>query len=264
MKRKRVWELDFARGFAIIMMIWDHLMFDLKDMDYYFKNFDELNRSGFLWVNQFAETYWNSTVRFYGHFFFVSVFLIVSGISFTFSKSNLNRSIKLLIVAALISIITYAIEAFSGLDAFIIFGIIHMFAFSIFLTYLFRKIWNNDIFIFTVGVGIVLIGFILKFWQFEYVPKLTWDVIPYLLLGTKAYGADYFGLFPYWGMIMIGTVIGNVFYKNKVTLIPSVEPSRKNIVMITGRNSLLVFITHQFVLYAIIFLVGFLFGYRFI
>ena len=76
MKRKRVWELDFARGFAIIMMIWDHLMFDLKDMDYYFKNFDELNRSGFLWVNQFAETYWNSTVRFYGHFFFVSVFFV--------------------------------------------------------------------------------------------------------------------------------------------------------------------------------------------
>ncbi|MBN2540711.1 MAG: DUF1624 domain-containing protein [Bacilli bacterium] len=285
MKQKRIWELDFARGFAILMMVFDHLMYDLKDMDSYFNNFDELNRSGFVWLNQLAELYWNSTLRFYGHFFFVSVFLIVSGISFTFSKSNLARSLKLMGVAALISIITYLIEEFTGMNTFIIFGVIHMFGVSIFLTWLlwslpsflswlFQKVgikadpktaWARyyDWFILLVGTFIIIMGIQSHFWQLRYISTIRWEDIPGLLYGTRAYGADYFGLFPYSGMIMIGTVIGRQFYANRVSLIPSVKMSPKNPVLFTGRNSLWVFVTHQFILFAIIFIIGYLFGYRF-
>ncbi|MFH0993386.1 MAG: heparan-alpha-glucosaminide N-acetyltransferase domain-containing protein, partial [bacterium] len=28
----RIWEIDFLRGFSIIMMVWDHLMYDLKSV----------------------------------------------------------------------------------------------------------------------------------------------------------------------------------------------------------------------------------------
>ena len=27
--RSRIWELDFLRGLSVILMIWDHLMFDI-------------------------------------------------------------------------------------------------------------------------------------------------------------------------------------------------------------------------------------------
>ena len=28
-KKQRAWEIDFLRGFAIIMVVWDHTLFDL-------------------------------------------------------------------------------------------------------------------------------------------------------------------------------------------------------------------------------------------
>ncbi|XMB72603.1 heparan-alpha-glucosaminide N-acetyltransferase domain-containing protein [Mycoplasmatota bacterium WC30] len=262
MKKTRIWELDFVRGFAIIMMIFDHLMYDLKNLDSYFYNFNLVDNGVFNWLSSFSELYWNSELRFFGHFFFVSVFLIVSGISFTFSKSNLSRANKLMIVAVLISVVTFAIEYFTGMQMFIIFGVIHMYAFSTFLTYLFRKIWDNDVFIFTIGAGILILGVSLEFWELHYISKITWDTLPGIIIGTKAFGADYFGLIPYLGIIMIGTVIGNLFYKNKVTLLPKVKLSEKNVFIFAGRKSLIIFLTHQFILMGLIIIVGYILGYR--
>lgn len=262
MKKKRIWELDFIRGFAIIMMVFDHLMYDLGHLDNYFNNFIAVNNNAFNWLNDLAELYWVSDIRVAGHFFFVSLFLIVSGISFTFSKSNLSRSLKLLIVAVLISLVTYAIQYFAGLHTFIIFGVIHMYALSTFLTYVFRKIWNNELFILTIGMAIVLLGLILRFWELNYIPSISLADIPGLVFGTRAYGADYFGLVPYMGMIMIGTVIGNAYYKNKVTMLPQVNISEKNICIKAGKYSLYIFLLHQVVLFAIMFIIGLIFGYK--
>jgi len=262
MKRKRIWELDFLRGFAIIMMVFDHLMYDLGQIDSYFKNFIEVDSGVFNWFNEIAESYWISDLRFFGHFFFVSVFLIISGISYTFSKSNLSRSLKLLIVAVLISVITGLIQYFTGLHMFIIFGVIHMYAISIFLTYIFRKIWNNELFILIIGMSIIFLGLVIKFWQLNYIANIGITDIPGIIIGTKAYGADYFGLVPYLGMIMVGTVIGNTYYINKTSLFPQVKITDKNICVKAGKYSLYIFLLHQLVLFAIIFIVGFIFGYK--
>lgn len=262
MKKQRIWELDFARGFAIIMMIFDHLMYDFMSMDSYFGNFTAVDRPVFNWLNRVASLYWGSDLRFFGHLFFITVFLVVSGISFTFSKSNLNRSLKLLVVAGLISVVTYFGELWGHIDIFIIFGIIHMYAFSIFLTYLVRKIWNNDIFIFGLGLVVIGIGIAFNFWELHYIDRLSWGAMPGVIIGTKAFGADYFGIIPYWGMILIGTVIGNLFYKNRVSLLPRAKVSEKNIANFAGRNSLIIFLTHQFVIFGLLFIIGYLFGYR--
>lgn len=261
MSRKRIWELDFFRGFAIIMMVFDHLMYDLGHLDNYFSNFNQVDHSAFNWLNDLAELYWVSELRVFGHFLFVSLFLIISGISFTFSKSNLSRSIKLMIVAILISVVTWIVEELTGMNVFIIFGVIHMYAFSTLITYLLRKLWNNDMFVLTLGVGIILLGIIMEFWNLRYIPSLNFADIPGILLGTKAYGADYFSLVPYLGVIMIGTVIGNTFYKNKVTLFPSAKVTDKNICVQAGKYSLWIFLLHQLVLFAIIFMIASIFGY---
>jgi len=262
MKKARIWELDFARGFSIIMMIFDHLMYDLKNFDSYFSNFYSVDIAVFNWLERAATWYWTSGLRDVGHMFFISVFLLVSGISFTFSKSNLNRSIKLLIVAVLISVITYAIEEFSGLRIFIIFGIIHMYAVTIFITYLARKIWNNDIFIFGLGIAAIALGIYFEFWDLHYISSLSLADMPEIIVGLKAFGADYFGIFPYLGIIMIGTVLGNLFYKNRVSLFTSKQPSDKNIVLFAGKHSLIIFLTHQFILFGLMFIIGYIFGYR--
>lgn len=263
MKQTRIWELDFFRGFAIIMMIFDHLMYDFRNLDSFFSNFQQLDLAVFNFLNDLAKLYWHSELRFFGHFFFVSVFLIVSGISYTFSSSNLKRSIKLMIVAGLITLVTTVIDLTTGLRMQIVFGIIHMFGVTIFLTYLVRKIWNNDIFIFSLGVIILILGIVIEFWDLNYINSLSLNDIPGLIIGTRAFGADYFGIVPYWGMIMIGTVIGNVFYREKMSLLPQIKYAKKNIVLFAGRRSLIIFLTHQLVLLGIIFAMGLVLGYRF-
>lgn len=263
MKRTRIWELDFLRGFAIIMMIFDHLMYDFRNLDSFFSNFHQVDLSVFNFLNDLAKLYWHSELRFFGHFFFVSVFLIVSGISYTFSSSNLKRSIKLMIVALLITLVTGIIQWTTDLRMLIVFGIIHMFGVTIFLTYLVRKIWNNEIFVLTLGMIVLLLGIVIEFWDLNYIQNVSFTDLPGLVIGTKAFGADYFGIIPYWGMIMIGTVIGNVFYRHKMSLLPKVKYSEKNIVLFAGRKSLIIFLTHQLVLLGIIFALGLIFGYRF-
>lgn len=263
MKNKRIWELDFLRGFAIIMMVFDHLMFDLGELESFYSNFYQVDNAFFHWLNNLAEHYWIWSIRDIGHLFFISLFLLISGISFTFSKSNLKRTIKMLIVAILISVVTYIIEEVTGYQSFIIMGVIHMYALSTLITYIFRKIWDNDIFIFTVGSIIILLGFVIEFWEFNYIYSIHLDDIFGLIIGTKAFGADYFGIIPYLGVIMIGTVLGNIFYKNKVSLLPHVKISEKNIVILAGRYSLWIFVLHQGVLLVLIYLIGLIFGYTF-
>lgn len=96
--KKRIWELDFLRGLAIIMMVFDHIMYDFAYLPGYFSNFYDVNHPLFNWLNDFARLYWNSTLRFFGREFFVLLFLLISGISFTFSKDNFKRGGKMLAV----------------------------------------------------------------------------------------------------------------------------------------------------------------------
>ncbi len=262
MKKSRIWELDFLRGFAIFMMIFDHLLYDLQNLSSIFVNFWEVDSRIFNWLEDFGRLYWYSDLRLFGHLFFISLFLVVSGISYTFSKSNLRRGIKLLFVALLINLVTYLIDVIFDSDMIIAFGIIHMYALSILIIYLIKKIWDNDKFIFFIGSVIIIIGILIEFWEFNYIYQLKLNDILGLVIGTKAYGADSFGLVPYIGIMMMGTVIGNSFYKNKVSLIPTKKITNKNFFTWIGRNSLLIFVLHQFVLYGIIILVGYFYGYR--
>jgi uncharacterized membrane protein len=262
MKKQRIWELDFLRGFAIIMMIFDHLMYDFRNLNSFFSNFNTVDNPVFNWLNDIARLYWSSELRFYGHIFFISLFLLISGISFTFSKNNLSRGLKLGLVALLINLVTFLIEEFAGLNIFILFGVIHMFATSIIITFLLRKLWNNDWFILIIGLIVISIGIYIEFWDLKYLQTWSLADLPKIIIGLNAYGADSFSIFPYTGIIMIGTVIGNQFYKNRISLIPNVKIGKKNIVNWIGKNSLLIFLTHQIALMGLIFLIGYLFGYR--
>lgn len=260
--KNRIWELDFFRGFAIMMMIFDHLMYDLMILPSLFGNFSQVNNEVFNWLKEQGSLYWHSDLRFFGHFFFLSVFLVISGISFNFSKNNLQRGTKLLIVALLITAVTYVAEVATGSQFLIVFGIIHMFALAIIITYLVRRLIKNELVILIIGLVILGIGFTFKFYDMTFQSYFSWKDLPQLIIGTKAFGADHFGLIPYSGILMIGSVIGKTFYQNRVSLWPKVNLSSKNFFMFLGQKSLIIFVTHQIVLIALVYLIGYIFGYR--
>ncbi len=262
-RKNRVWELDFLRGFSIILMVWDHLMYDLKSLPYWFSNYHDVdNVMVENWV-EFARTYWYSSLREYGHWVFVSIFLLVSGISFTFSRSNLSRGLKMLFVAISISVVTMSIESVSGLPIGIFFGIIHMFAIGTLLIYFIRKLWDNNLFILTLGLIIVALGVIFEWNRVSYYSSITFSNFWEIIIGLKGYGADYFGIIPHVGVIMIGTVIGKLLYPNRMSLLPKLDRRWNKFITWVGRNSLVIFIVHQIVIAGIVFVVGYFLGYMF-
>lgn len=260
-KRERIWELDFLRGFAIIMMIFDHFMWDLTYLPGYFSNFYQLDLPGFNWLNETAIWYWNSTLRLFGRYFFVLAFLMVSGVSFTFSKNNFKRGLKMLVVAGLITLVTFILQESIGYRVLIVFGVIHMFAVNTLLTVMIRYMIKNEIVLLFLGMIILTASFMFGFFDPEPV-ALSWANLPGIVIGLKAYGSDYFGIFPYLGFILIGTVVGHLFYENRISLLPSVHLSKKNIVLFTGRYSLWVYVLHQPLVLVVVMAIGYAFGFR--
>ncbi|MFW5794243.1 MAG: heparan-alpha-glucosaminide N-acetyltransferase domain-containing protein [Bacillota bacterium] len=259
---KRIWELDFFRGLAIIMMVFDHLMFDFAFFDTFFSNFRQVDNSIINWLYEIANLYWDSLLRFIGREFFLLLFLIISGISFTFSKNNFIRGLKLLLVAILITVVTYLVENLLGVRVLIVFGVIHMFAFSILIAAIIRKFIKNEIIILFIGMLVLTFGFIFGMFSSSYVP-LTWANLPKIIIGLNRYGADHFGIVPYVGFILIGTVIGNTFYKNRVSLLPQFNISKNNIFATAGRNTLLIYVLHQPLVLVFVTILAYILGYRF-
>ncbi|MFA7561012.1 MAG: heparan-alpha-glucosaminide N-acetyltransferase domain-containing protein [Candidatus Izemoplasmatales bacterium] len=260
--KNRIWELDFFRGFAIMMMIFDHLMYDFMILPSLFGNYSQVNNEVFNWLKDQGSLYWHSDLRFFGHFFFLAVFLLISGISFNFSKNNLQRGLKLLIVALLITVVTLVAEILTGSGFLIVFGIIHMFALAIIITYFIRKFIKNELVILVIGLIILGAGFVFKFYDMTFQSSFFWKDLPEIIIGTKAFGADHFGLIPYTGILLIGTVIGKTFYQNRLSLWPKVNLSSKNFFIFLGQKSLIIFVAHQIVLLALVYLIGYIFGYR--
>jgi len=262
MESKRIWELDFLRGLSIILMVFDHFMYDMGTLNYWFSNFFAVDNKVMNFLREAGLWYWDSWLRNSFHFVFVAIFLLVSGISFHFSKNNFKRGLKFFGVAMLISFVTLSVEYYTGLNIGIVFGIIHMFAVGTLITVLVRKLIHNEYVILLIGAAIVAYGLMFQFWDVPYVPTLTFQNFWEVVIGSTGYGADHFGIFPYTGVILIGTVIGSFFYKPRKSLVPRLEGGYAKPFMWAGRNTLWIFITHQLILMALIYAVGFLLGYK--
>jgi uncharacterized membrane protein len=260
---KRIWELDFLRGLSILLMVFDHLMYDLKTLRAWLSNYFVVHNEFVEGAVNFATQYWNSELRKYGHWVFVDIFLLVSGISFTFSRSNLKRSLKFAIAAIVLTAVTWLAEEFAGMNILIVFGIIHMFAVCTFLTWLLRKIWNNDLFILILGFASIFIGVLIHWYSVEYLTEITFANFWRVILGINGYGADFFGIFPQLGFILIGTVIGNVFYRHRTSLLPHLDGGWNFPFVFAGRHSFAIFLFHQPIVFGLIYLITTALGYHF-
>ena len=123
-RKQRAYELDFLRGFALIMMIFMHSAWDIR-YEYGVDTF------GFLE----ADWFWAIV-----HPFFIVIFVGVSGICCTFSKNNLFRGLKLLGVAAGLALATWLITTYLKIYCLIIFNVLAMLAVSILLYSLIEKL----------------------------------------------------------------------------------------------------------------------------
>jgi uncharacterized membrane protein len=238
----RFWEVDLLRGVAIVLMVLYHFVFDLD----YFAVCDIEVSSGFPLA--FARLT-------------ASLFLLLVGLSLTLSHSRsrllgqegrfffrlLKRSAWILGLALGISIVTYLVMG----RGFIIFGVLHLIALSLLLAYPFLRLHMAN---FILGLLCILLG--------VYLQTVCVDSPWLLWLGLAPpdfYSVDYFPLFPWFGVILMGMGLGDLFYtgyKRRVDL-PDLSSSYfVRSLALLGQNSLSVYLIHQPVLIALLYLGG--------
>ena len=242
--KKRFWEVDCLRGIAIIMMIIYHFLYDLTF--FYVYSF-EVN-SGFLWY--FARLTAFSFVFLIG----VSLTLSYSRVQITgeyieggLFRKYVKRGLKIFILGLLITFATWIFIP----QEFIIFGILHFIGVAIILAYPFMKLKYINLFL---GVSIIIIGIYLGNFSFDFNWLVWLGFIP-----SNLQTIDYFPIFPWFGVVLIGLFIGRLLYKNYRRQFKLTDLSKKYPVRIfsfLGRNSLIIYLIHQPILIILLYLLG--------
>ncbi len=215
----RYLEIDFARGIAVTLMIVYHFAFDI-----YFPNYSRI-------------------------IFFAlpiaSSFILISGICLYISYSRrksfyrfFKRGVKLFLLSLIITVLTFVLLE----KGFIIFGILHFFALTSFLIYPFLKYIQNKFFyllfgIFSIALGALFLNFSLNSYYFIWL-----GITP-----KNFFSFDYFPLFPWFGILLLGVFLGKIFYPNGKRSFSSNLPNSKIVRAFSflGKHSLLIYFLHQ-------------------
>ena len=231
----RIWEVDFLRGLAIILMVGYHILFDLGE-------FSGVKRFlGF--STDLGSTAWTAA-----QYFFAGLFVILSGISSTLSRNNVRRGLKLLAVSLAVSAATYVFDPSSA----VYFGILQCLAISM-LIYgaAFEK--AGPVVCSAWGALVIGLGAALPIMKKGLAVRSDW-LLPLGIPGPSFSSFDYFPLIPWLGIFLIGAALGKRIYVSKRSLLP--WPLPVTFVNAAGRHSLLIYIVHQPVIMGLLYVLG--------
>jgi len=238
---ERIYFFDEIRGFMIINVILYHLLYDVV---YFYQR-------SISWFLSPVGEIWQEII--------CSAFILVSGACSYFSHNNMWRGIRLLGFAYLISLITYYMVP----GYMIKFGILHMLGVSMIIFAIAKNklvnVPNN------LGIAVSMILYLLTFnvsrgyLGFPFIklplPALLYKRDVFFILGfySKSFvSADYFPLLPYFFLFICGSFLGKEVQKG-------VWPDwfykkHSNFWAMLGRHSLLIYLVHQPVIMAMLWL----------
>ena len=154
-KKRRVWEVDFIRGFCMLFVIWDHLMYDFG-MIFLFDFSTPVGQA----IGRFAREYWYSGIRAATHDYFVGAFVVVSGLSTVFSKNNWIKALKVFAAAMVVTIATHVATETGMVSGVVInYGVLHMLATCGIVYCVLKALRVPDWMIFVLGVAALTLGF---------------------------------------------------------------------------------------------------------
>jgi uncharacterized membrane protein len=212
--------LDLMRGIAIIMMIAFHFIYDL-------------NSFGFSQIPLF--THWAGIAW---RCLIVFLFLSAVGISLVIAhgegikfKKFLKRLMYLGIAALFISAGTYVMFP----DGWVYFGILHLIWLSTIIAISFINLPKTSLLI----AALILVGSIFDQPNLSFISYL---LEPYLPLGS----VDYYPLFPWLSFVFIGIYLGHNPYYQKIFIF------RLNWLEVIGKHALIIYLTHQIVLFSVV------------
>ena len=264
---KRIHEVDLIRGFLILIVVLDHVIWCLK---YY----------GGIWFGEdsvfFAifNFYWTSTARMIIQPMALAAFCFISGVSSAFTKNNWKRAIIMVVFWAIIALggllVTQILMA-NNVDYSlrVDFNIIGVLAFST-LIYCFiqKRSWRAIL-------AAILISFLLSTFfipalrdtlynhlggRYSTRPGTSYNVPNVYIIPFWEYPAqsDYVPLFPYIIFFLLGALFSFFFYqKTHQSLFPKRGEWERPICFI-GRHTLIIYLAHFIVIRGIFIIINFI------
>lgn len=227
--KRRIWELDALRGLALLGMIGIHLIYDLVDL------FGVWHWQQPVWYLLFKNNYG-------------AIFLLISGISATLGSHPVKRGLQVFLCGFLCTAATVGMFLLgaAGKDIIVYIGVLQCLGLCMMLWPLFRRLpqWG------LVGLGLLMAaaGLYLRTKAFPF---------PWLMpLGFAPYGfasSDYFPLLPNLGYFLLGAALGKKVYGDKQSRFLT---ARFPFLQWCGRNSLLIYLLHQPILAAGVWLLA--------
>jgi len=228
----RLWEIDFLRGLAILLMVGYHLLFDLG-------TFAQVPR--FLGFS----TDLSSTSWVIAQYFFAGLFVVLSGISSTLTRSNIRRGLRLLALSFVVTAVTYVFDSSSA----VWFGILQCLGVSI-LIYGAAFAKARPLACGLWGAAIVGLTPLLALLKTSVVIPFDW-LLPFGLYSPSFSSFDYFPLIPWLGLFLIGAALGKIAYASRRSLLPRALPS--SFVNFAGRWSLWIYLAHQPIIMGVLY-----------
>ncbi|MDO4508453.1 MAG: heparan-alpha-glucosaminide N-acetyltransferase [Lachnospiraceae bacterium] len=242
----RLQRIDEIRGFTLISMIIYHFMWDLR----YIADFN------ISWYGGTASNIWQKSI--------CITFIFISGFCFSFGKKRLKRSLIIFMCGALISAVTFILMP----ENRVVFGVLTFLGSAGFITIIVDKLnkiivskINESTFNLTMLIGMLLLFISFFNVNFGYIifpkktllPKYLYDGYFMTFIGfpdPSFFSTDYFAILP-WIFLYLSGYFMQKTIGNKQAVVKYLLNDRFKFISYLGRNSLIIYMVHQPVLYLV-------------
>lgn len=223
---KRIWELDFMRGIALLLMVYFHMIYSLNEFSAY-------------------TIQYSSGLTFYIGRVSGILFILISGISATLGRNHIQRGLKLLAIAFAITLVSRLYNP----EYVIKFGILHFLGSSMLLTPVMMKI--HKVYLMPSSIVLILAGN-----RMSALNVSAGYLFPLGLTNGQFSSADYYPLLPWLGVFLIGLFLGRTLYSARYSRLPfglHNHPITK-----IGRKTLPIYLIHQPVILVLLLILDYL------
>ena len=257
---KRFALIDFLRGFCMILVIFDHIMWNFLHFFNLWAEYLNDTSSLMFYLGDFAKFYWTWGLREGIRFFALATFVLLSGISVAFSKDNNRRLVEMISLTICLSLVSNLFNSIWPAGCVINFNILGVLALSLLLfVFVHKKTYRSVI-------ATLLLLFVFEYTilplLYHYLQNSAALVIPLwqnniIVNGKPYFEADYMPLFPYIIFFFLGAVISIAYY------VPRIK--RKELgkhhnwqrpFCFIGRHSLILYLFHQLIFQGIFMAIG--------
>ena len=244
-KPERIQSIDALRGLCVLLMCVHHLLFDLAAF---------LGAPWWLYENPVFSVL---------QYIVAGCFILLSGVSSRFSRSNIRRGLRVIAVALALTLVTWLGDRIAArltgnsIGLTIFFGVLHMLGFSMLFYGSTRKLWDRlpdwaapILYV----LGIVLTGRCAAGIRGTAIPWL----FPFGFITEKFFSGDYYPILPWLFVFLLGAWAGE---KIRLRKLPErFYTARFRFFPVLGRHALLIYILHQPILGGLALLIGRVFG----